>query len=75
MWLNQNFLLPSEVNSAGDSKDWTMNLMSLRDNSNLQLKYEAGTMVIATENMGLAADLIQSLAGYLNLEQLQVEHL
>lgn len=71
MWLNQNFLLPSEVNSSGDSKDWTMNLMSLRDNSNLQLKYEAGTMVIATENMGLAADLIQSLAGYLNLEQLQ----
>lgn len=73
MWLNQNFLLPSESESTRvEAKDWSVMLVSLRDNLNLQLKFEAGTMIIATENMDLAAAIVQSLASYLNLEQLQV---
>ncbi|XP_039274908.1 Bardet-Biedl syndrome 2 protein homolog [Nilaparvata lugens] len=80
MWVNQNFLLPHEYNMAsprggngvGDGGgEWSICVTSLRDGAPLLIKYDAGKLTVATENLSLAADVVQSLAGYLNITQLQ----
>lgn len=72
--MNQNFLLPQEVGESErtETGEWAVNLISLRDSSLLRLRYELGTMVVVTEHMALAADIVQSLAAYLNLDHLKV---
>ncbi|KAK9498986.1 hypothetical protein O3M35_003512 [Rhynocoris fuscipes] len=74
-WQNQNFLVNSSTEERGgegpSSAEWRISLTSLRDGSMLQLKYESGTMTIATPHMGIAADIIQSLAQFFNLTAIQ----
>ncbi|RZF34924.1 hypothetical protein LSTR_LSTR011418 [Laodelphax striatellus] len=79
MWVNQNFLLPHEYNMAsstvngggGGGAEWSICVTSLRDNAPLLMMYDAGKLTVGTENMSLAADIVQSLASYLNITQLQ----
>ncbi|XP_046671284.1 Bardet-Biedl syndrome 2 protein homolog [Homalodisca vitripennis] len=71
MWLNQNFLLTQEVWSSDRDSEWSTCLSCLRDDTLLQLNYKSGTLQVATPNMGLAADIVQSLAAYLNLDNLK----
>lgn len=75
-WQNQNFLVGSVAEERGgegpSSAEWSVTLNCLRDNSSLQMKCESGTMTIATPHMGLAADIIQSIVHYFNLDIIQV---
>lgn len=75
-WQSQNFLVNSNSEERGgegpSSAEWRISLTSLRDGSMLQLKYESGTMTIATPHMSIAADIIQSLAQFFNLTTIQV---
>lgn len=74
IWVNQNFLLDEEIVLRGeDAKELHVNLLCLRDKSQLSLNFQAdGQVKICTDNIKLAGDLIQSLAVYLNLTDLQV---
>lgn len=73
MWLNHNFLVPVVVPIKITSDiDWSICLKSLRDNSTVNIKYFSGTMTLVTENMGLAAEIIQSIINYLNIDKLEV---
>lgn len=76
MWLNQNFLLGEDVFDWERDGCWRVTFRSLRDNSILQMSFEvaSGTMVVATEHISLAADIVQSLAAYLNLDHLKVSY-
>lgn len=47
-------------------------MKSLRDGSVVNIKYASGNMIVVTENMGLASELIQSIANYLNISKLEV---
>ncbi|XP_069693259.1 BBSome complex member BBS2-like [Periplaneta americana] len=70
MWVNQNFLLLTDYEVA---TDLNLTFLSLRDNTEVTITMEAnGHMVITTHNVALAGDIIQSLATFLNLEELQV---
>lgn len=72
MWINQNFLFPNEVEFES-GPNFTLNLKCLRDNSNLVMVFEiSGRVIFRTSNMTLAADLVQSMASYLNIDQLEV---
>jgi Bardet-Biedl syndrome 2 protein len=70
MWVNQNFLLLTDYEVVGDLN---ITFLSLRDNTEVTLNMEGnGHMEIITQNMGLAGDIVQSLATFLNLQELQV---
>ncbi|KAJ9598202.1 hypothetical protein L9F63_011122 [Diploptera punctata] len=70
MWVNQNFLLLTDYEVVTDVN---IHFLSLRDNAELGLKMESnGHMVITTQNMTLAGDIIQSLVSFLNLDELQI---
>lgn len=74
IWLNQNFLFENalEIDNE-DTKELHVNLISLRDKNRLDLDFEAdGQVKISTSDIRLAGDLVQSLATYLNLSDLQV---
>lgn len=59
-----------------DTKDLRINFVSLRDKSRLVIDFEAnGKVKFTTHDIGLAGDLIQSLANYLNLSDLQVRYI
>ncbi|XP_005107459.1 Bardet-Biedl syndrome 2 protein homolog [Aplysia californica] len=69
MWINQNFLLLDDLTVEGDL---LFTFMSLRGSGPLVLKMsQAGQVVIQTDDMDLAGDVIQSLAQFLNIEDLQ----
>lgn len=72
MWVNQNFLLPNDMEyEAGP--DIRLTLRCLRDDTNLFILFEAsGRVVFHTSNTLLASDLVQSLATFLNLDSLEV---
>lgn len=74
IWINQNFLLEDELDlDTEETKELHINLMCLRDHSFLCMDFEAdGQVKISTHDIRLAGDLIQSLAVYLNLTDLQV---
>ncbi|GBP35574.1 Bardet-Biedl syndrome 2 protein homolog [Eumeta japonica] len=74
IWLNQNFLLEKEVEpETDDAKELHVDLINLRDKSKLALYFESdGTVNISTHDIRLAGDLVQSLALYLNVADLQV---
>jgi len=70
MWINQNFLLLTDFEVVGDLNT---TFLSLRDNIEVTLRLESnGQMSVITHNMALAGDIIQSLASFLNLQELQV---
>ncbi|XP_046405847.1 Bardet-Biedl syndrome 2 protein-like isoform X2 [Ischnura elegans] len=71
MWMNQNFILPSDIQFQEEGLNCTFS--SLRTNEEMSMTMDSGgNFVIKTNDMGLAGDLIQSLAVFLNLEDLQV---
>jgi len=68
MWVNQNFLLTSDIEDTGHLD---LRFISLRDKSPLHIKMEAnGNIRIGSNSMELAGDIIHSLANYLGLEDL-----
>ncbi|RMX50842.1 hypothetical protein pdam_00003138 [Pocillopora damicornis] len=70
MWLNQNFLLPDEI----ESKDGDLDIMflSLRTGNPLAIKMDqSGNVSVKTDDMDLAGDIIQALATFLGIEDLQ----
>ena len=70
MWINQNFLLLTDFEVEGDLNT---TFLSVRDNTEVTLRLESnGQMSVITHNMALAGDIIQSLATFLNLQELQV---
>eukprot|EP00062_Callorhinchus_milii_P018877 gi/632972814/ref/XP_007902846.1/ PREDICTED: Bardet-Biedl syndrome 2 protein [Callorhinchus milii] len=72
MWMNQSFLLPGDVECSGAPLKACFT--SLRDNGQLSLKMQAnGQITIRTEDIDLAGDIIQSLASFLAIDDLQVE--
>ncbi|KXJ76267.1 hypothetical protein RP20_CCG010009 [Aedes albopictus] len=83
IWINQNFLLPSDIeymtSSDTDATELKLNLISLRTGKNVCLHFNNdGKTRFYTEDIGLAGDLIQSLVQFLNVEnmnKLKVEKL
>lgn len=74
LWINQNFLLSSEIEPESGGGSMSLSFTALRDGSLLSISmHPAGRMAIATSNMTLAGDLVQSLASFLNLSNLQVK--
>ncbi|KAG7468698.1 hypothetical protein MATL_G00145570 [Megalops atlanticus] len=68
MWLNQNFLLPEGT----DTPD--VCFISLRQGAPLSIDMSSsGQITIRTDDIDLAGDLVQSLASFLAIEDLQVE--
>ncbi|XP_044745857.1 Bardet-Biedl syndrome 2 protein-like [Coccinella septempunctata] len=71
MWINQNFLLSSDVEIDG-GPSLELSMKCLRDGSILVMFFEViGRVKFYTDNIGLAADLVQSLAVFLNLDTLE----
>ncbi|XP_063830957.1 Bardet-Biedl syndrome 2 protein homolog [Ostrinia nubilalis] len=73
IWINQNFLLEQDVTlESEDTKELHLSLFCLRSQSQLDMDFAAdGQVKISTPDIRLAGDLIQSLAVYLNLSDLQ----
>ncbi|XP_020821336.1 BBSome complex member BBS2 isoform X1 [Phascolarctos cinereus] len=72
MWLNQNFLLPedSEIQNAPFQVCFT----SLRNAGHLCIKIKpSGEITVSTDDIDLAGDIIQSMASFFAIEDLQVE--
>ncbi|CAH2042141.1 unnamed protein product, partial [Iphiclides podalirius] len=75
IWINQNFLLEEELEiESEDAKELNASFLSLRDKSRLDMNFAVnGKVKFTTADIGLAGELIQSLANYLNLGDLQVD--
>lgn len=72
MWINQNFLLPEDLEFES-GPELRIHMKCLRDDSNLSMIFEAsGKVAFHTHNLMLASDLVQSLSVFLNLETLEV---
>ncbi|XP_066996854.1 Bardet-Biedl syndrome 2 protein [Anabrus simplex] len=70
MWINQNFLLLTDLEV---SSDLDVTFLSLRNNSELNISMDGdGHVIISTHDMALAGELVQSLAAFLNIDELQV---
>ncbi|XP_050687071.1 Bardet-Biedl syndrome 2 protein homolog [Eriocheir sinensis] len=73
MWVNSNFLLLEDLQLEEDGA-LDVSFLSLRSSMPLLIQATPQCeMTIRTNDMELAGDLIQALANYLNLEDLQVE--
>ncbi|ELU16233.1 hypothetical protein CAPTEDRAFT_171644 [Capitella teleta] len=69
MWVNQTFLLHEDIVSEGPLN---LTFLSLRGSGPLCFSMEqSGQMTIRTDDMDLAGDVIQALATFLNIEDLQ----
>lgn len=72
MWVNSNFLLLEDLQLEEDGA-LDVSFLSLRSSMPLLIQATPQCeMTIRTDDMELAGDLIQALANYLNLEDLQV---
>ncbi|XP_061863097.1 Bardet-Biedl syndrome 2 protein isoform X2 [Colius striatus] len=72
MWLNQSFLLPEDAEFQ--SAPFQVCFTSLRNAGQLCIRIKpAGEISINTDDIDLAGDIIQSLASFLAIEDLQVE--
>nr|XP_028595342.1 Bardet-Biedl syndrome 2 protein [Podarcis muralis] len=72
MWLKQNFLLPEDM--AIHNESFEVCFTSLRDAGQLCIKMKpSGEISINTDNIDLAGDIIQSMASFWAIEDLQVE--
>ncbi|KAK3548840.1 hypothetical protein QTP70_020716 [Hemibagrus guttatus] len=68
MWLNQNFLLPEGINSPN------VTFTALRGEGLLTISmHSSGEITLNTDDIDLAGDLVQSLATFLAIEDLQAE--
>ncbi|XP_076849765.1 BBSome complex member BBS2 [Brachyhypopomus gauderio] len=68
MWLNQNFLLPEGISSPD------VTFTSLRGGDLLSISMSSsGEITLCTDDIDLAGDLVQSLASFLAIEDLQAE--
>ena len=71
MWMNSNFLLLEDL-QLDDEGALDVSFLSLRTSMPLLIQANAHCeMTIRTDDMELAGDLIQTVANYLNLEDLQ----
>ncbi|XP_070616598.1 BBSome complex member BBS2 [Erythrolamprus reginae] len=72
VWIRQNFLLPEDVEMRNESLD--VCFTSLRDSGQLCIRMSSsGEISINTDNIDLAGDIIQSMASFWAIEDLQVE--
>ncbi|KAJ0174267.1 hypothetical protein K1T71_010413 [Dendrolimus kikuchii] len=73
IWINQNFLLEEEMElETEEMKELHVSLFCLRDRSILDMDFFAdGHVKFSTNDLRLAGDLVQSLAVFLNLSDLQ----
>ncbi|XP_075017106.1 BBSome complex member BBS2 isoform X4 [Calonectris borealis] len=72
MWLNQSFLLPEDAEFQ--SAPFQVCFTSLRNAGQLCIKIKpGGEIAINTDDIDLAGDIIQSMAAFLAIEDLQVE--
>lgn len=56
-------------------RDFYVYMVSLYDKSHITIHYKIGIEIkISTENIELAGNLVQSLATFLNLDNLQVKY-
>lgn len=64
-----------EPDTVENVEDFCLNLTSMYNKSDVSLHFNSGnTIKLITENIELAGNLIQSLATFLNMENLQVIH-
>ncbi|ESO97302.1 hypothetical protein LOTGIDRAFT_214128 [Lottia gigantea] len=69
LWINQNFLMQEDLECEGNLR---VAFMSLRGTGPLIIQMEQNSqMCIKTDNMDLAGDIIQSVANFLKIEDLQ----
>ncbi|KAK6191700.1 hypothetical protein SNE40_003318 [Patella caerulea] len=69
MWINQNFLMQDDLECEGNLK---VAFMSLRGTGPLIIQMEqSGQVVIKTDDMDVAGDIIQAVATFLKIEDLQ----
>lgn len=74
IWINQNFLFPTDIVYEGGPK-LILSLKCLRDDSNLVMTFESnGKITFSTSQMQIAADLVHSLATFLNIDNLEVSY-
>lgn len=72
LWLNQNFLLPDDTTIQ--NAPFKVCFSSLRNGGQLLIKIKLnGEVTINTDDIDLAGDIIQSLASFFAIEELQVE--
>ncbi|XP_074067377.1 BBSome complex member BBS2 isoform X3 [Macrotis lagotis] len=72
MWLNQNFLLPED--SETQNTPFQVCFTSLRNTGHLCIKIkQSGEITVNTDDIDLAGDIIQSMASFFAIEDLQVE--
>lgn len=71
-WLNQNFLLPEDSNVQ--NSPFHVCFTSLRNGGQLYIKMkQSGEITVNTDDIDLAGDIIQSIASFFAIEDLQVE--
>lgn len=74
--LFQNFLLSNDIEPEGldETNDIKLYMVSLYDKSNILMHFSDGNQIkIITTNINLAGSFIQSLAKFMNMENLQVD--
>ncbi|KAG5674649.1 hypothetical protein PVAND_004603 [Polypedilum vanderplanki] len=76
MFINQNFLLPADIepsSTESDSFDFLkVSLIHLRDRTPLVITfYNDSNILIQTENIELAGNLVQALAQFMNIANLE----
>lgn len=72
MWINQNFLLPADIEpSSSETSELKLLLTCLRNSEDLILNFEAdGEIKIFVNDLEVAGNLIQSLTEFLNVDHL-----
>jgi Bardet-Biedl syndrome 2 protein len=75
MFINQNFLLPADIDPTPNEIDnfdfLKLSLVCLRDSTPLKITfYNDSSIVIETENIELAGNLVQSIAQFMNIQNL-----
>uniref|UniRef100_A0A7N9CS47 Bardet-Biedl syndrome 2 protein homolog n=1 Tax=Macaca fascicularis TaxID=9541 RepID=A0A7N9CS47_MACFA len=72
VWLSQNFLLPEDTHIQ--NAPFQVCFTSLRNGGHLYIKIKlTGEITINTDDIDLAGDIIQSMASFFAIEDLQVE--
>jgi len=73
LWLSQNFIVPQKTPVKTNGQDfWKVAISSLRDSSLTCVAFEKEVIFIYSVNISLTADIVQTLASYLNLDQIDV---
>ncbi|KAL4096737.1 hypothetical protein QTP88_021631 [Uroleucon formosanum] len=71
LWLSQNFIVPQKTPVKTNGQDfWKIAIKSLRDSSLTCVTFEKEVMLIYSVNINFTADILQTLASYLNLDQI-----